>query len=345
MTHLFKNQSGNTVLIVLAVLVVVAVGALAYLSGQMAGENIAAPAAQTAQTEGQAQEQQFAENAAGETPEEDGETPVIEPGNPVVAKLDGQDITRQEVFAFMQTLPPQTRQLPPEQLFPLALEQVINARIINEQTRTVKLDDDERVKEQLAAAKKQIVRAVYIENKVNEKITEDRLKQAYANYVEQFPKEEEVRAAHILVDDESKAKEIITELNNGGDFAALAKENSKDTTGQNGGELGSFLKGDVVPEFADAAFALEPGTYTKEPVKSQFGYHVIKVEEKGLRPPAPMETVKPFLEAQLRREILDEVLQDWREQASIERFDINGKAIEPAAGEEQEQPTAATPAE
>lgn len=334
MTYFYKNQSGNAVIIVLAVLVVVAVGALAYLSGQMAGENISAPeVTQTAQAQTPAPAE-TAQNEAADAEAQD-EAPTIVPGNPVVAKLNGEDITRQDIFVFMQTLPPQTRQLPPEQLFPLALEQVINAKIITDKTKDVNLDNDERVKEQLEAAKTQIVRGVFIENTVNERMTEDRLKQAYADYVEEFPKEEEVKAAHILVDEKEVADSLIEQLNNGREFAQLAQESSKDNTANNGGELGYFLKGDVVPEFAEAAFGLEPGTYTRSPVKSQFGYHIIRVDEKRIRPPADFETVKPFLEAQLRRGILDEVLQGWRDDSTIERFDINGKPIEPAAGTEE----------
>src|SRR5690606_30614991 len=104
-------------------------------------------------------------------------------------------------------------------------------------------------------------------------------------------------------------------LNEGADFAELAKANSTDGTAQNGGELGYFAKTDVVPEFGEAAFSTEVGTYTKKPVKTEFGYHIITVEEKRKRPPASFEDVKPFLEAQVRRQILDEMIQSWRDDA------------------------------
>ncbi len=128
-------------------------------------------------------------------------------------------------------------------------------------------------------------------------------------------------------------------IDKGEDFAALAKENSKDGSAENGGDLGYFAQNEVVPEFASAAFATDVGSYTKTPVKSEFGFHIIKVEEKRKRPPAPYEQVKPYLEQELQRAIVDEVLKEWKEAASIERFDINGAPLPeqtaPAAGEEE----------
>ncbi|MGB0720651.1 MAG: peptidylprolyl isomerase, partial [Bdellovibrionales bacterium] len=232
----------------------------------------------------------------------------------------------------------QTRQLPVDQLFPLALEQVINANILADKTKGVKLDNDPAVKQQLEAAKEQIVRTVYLQKQVEKELTEDRLKQGYEAYVKAFPKVEETKAAHILVDDESLAKKLIKELDNGADFAELAKENSKDNTAANGGDLGYFAKNEVVPEFAEAAFELEPGTYGKKPVKSEFGYHVVKVEDRRMRQPADFEQAKPILEAQLRNAVLNEIVQGWRSKADIERYDINGDAIEPASGEEAVAP-------
>jgi peptidyl-prolyl cis-trans isomerase C len=170
---------------------------------------------------------------------------------------------------------------------------------------------------------------------VNKKISESRLKDAYEKYVKAFPDVQDVKARHILVKDEAKAKDLIKQLGEGKDFAELAKANSTDGTAQNGGELGYFAKTEVVPPFADAAFALNVGEYSKTPVKTDFGYHVIKVEEKRKRPPAAYDEIKPLLETQLRREILEETVEAWRDDAQIERFDINGKPIEPAGGDEK----------
>lgn len=333
----YQRESGNTAIIVLAALVIVAIGALAFFSGHLGkkSDQAAATPAETAAANTAAAQ---SADAAAKGPES-----VIKPGNPVVAKLKGQEVTRMDVFNFIQNLPPQTRQLPLDQLFPMAMEQVINARLIAENTKNVNLDSDAEVKKQLEEAKKQITRTVYLEKEVSGKVTEDRLKKVYDDYVKNFPDIQDLKASHILVKEESKAKDLIKQLDGGADFAELAKANSTDGTAQNGGDLGYFAKTDVVPAFGEAAFALKNGEYSKTPVKTDFGYHVIKAGEQRKREPAKYEEVKPYLEAQVRREILDEMIQGWREQANIERFNINGEAIEPSAGQET-APAGAAPA-
>ncbi len=257
--------------------------------------------------------------------------------------MNGEDVNRVEVFNFIQTLPEQARQIPIEQLFSQALDQVVNAKVVQEKAAQADLSNDPLYKERIEAAKKQIASTVFLQNAVEKEITEERLQQAYQLYVENFPAIEEIKARHILVDDEAKAKELIDQLNNGGSFEELAKANSKDGTAEAGGDLGYFAAKDVVPEFSEAAFTLEPGAYTKEPVKTQFGYHVIKLEEKRQRPPAEFEEAKSFLETQIRQAVLTGVVEGWREEAKIEKFDINGEAIEPAAGEEVTPAPEATP--
>ena len=236
-----------------------------------------------------------------------------------------------DVFTYIQNLPPETRQNPIGQLFPVALEQVVNAAVISEQAKTAKLDKDERVKKEMEIAKENIIRNVFVEKAIDEKITDERLKQAYEQYKAGFPEIAEVDAWHILVKDEAKAAELITKLESGADFETLARENSIDATAQKGGHVGWFGKDDVVPAFSKAAFALKDGEYTKAPVKTDFGYHVIKVAGHRNRPVPEFEQAKPFLAAQLRRVALDEIVQEWRAEADIERFDINGKPVEPAA--------------
>lgn len=337
-----KQERGNAVIVVLVVLLIVAVGAIAYMStkmdkGEKADASQQVASSMAGKTEASA-EQANAEDAAPE--------PVIEPGNPVVAKIDGQDVTRLDVFNFIQTLPPQTRQLPVTQLFPLAVDQVVNATLISKQVQGVNLDSDPAVKEQLAAAKSQIVRGVYVQKQVEKAITDERIKQAYENYAANFPKIPEVKTRHILVEDKDTAEDLIKQLKDGADFATLAKEHSTDATKENGGELGYISKQDqVIPAFLDKAFELKPGEMTDKPLKTEFGYHIIEVTDVRDRPPATLEQAKPFISAQLRGVVLNEIVQNWREKANVEVFDINGKPIEPAAGDETPAEEEAAPAE
>lgn len=323
-----SKESGNVVVIVLVVLVIAAIGGMAYFSGHLAkkdraAESEAAPAVETASGE------------AAEAPTSESQTE-IKPGNPVVAKIGDQEVTRIDVFNFMQTLPAETRQLPMDQLFPLVQNQLINMALVKEKASEVNLDNDPLVKQQLAAAKENIVPVVFMQREVEKELNDTRLKAAYDQYVANFPEIEEAKSRHILVEDEALAKDLIKQLNDGGSFEDLAKEHSTDGTAQNGGELGYFAKTDVVPEFGEAAFSQEIGAISAAPVKSEFGFHVIKVEERRQRPPATFEQAKPFLAGQLRNAVTNEIVAKWREEAGVEIFDINGDAIEPAAGEEAE---------
>lgn len=332
-----KAQRGNATILALVAVLVVALGAGAYYSGVFTKSNAAentpvgtqaaaepasgTPAAQTADAK-----------PADAAPAKEGEPTIIKPGNPVVAKLNGKDITRVDVFNFMQTLSPQVRQMPIDQLFPLALEQVVNGELINEKMKAVNLSSDPLVKQEMEVAKKQIERSVFMQKEADKAMTDDLINAAYNDYKKNFPKMDEIKAQHILVKDEQLAKDLIKKIKDGADFATLAKENSLDATKENGGELGYFVKEDVVPEFADAVFALSKDEVTSKPVKTEFGYHVIKMLDKRERQPATLEQAKPFLVAQLRGQVLNTVVQKWREDAKLEVYNINGEAIEPSAG-------------
>lgn len=255
--------------------------------------------------------------------------------NPVLAKVNDQEIRRQDIVKLVNAMPQQMQQIPLQQLLPMALEQTISNALVDQKAKDSGLQNDPDVKKQLAQAKEQLIRSKYIENAVEARLTEDRLRESYDGYVAGFPELDEVKAAHILVDDEKLAKDLVKKLAAGEDFAALAKEHSKDGSAENGGALGYFAENEVVPEFAKAAFETEVGSYTKSPVKSEFGFHIIKVDEKRKRPPAPFEQVEPFLKQELQRGILDEILTEWKSAATIERFDVNGNPLPetaPAAG-------------
>ena len=143
--------------------------------------------------------------------------------------------------------------------------------------------------------------------------------------------------------EEDQAKELLKQIKGGADFAELAKENSVDATKESGGELDYISKQDqVIPEYIEEAFDLKVGEMSKKPLKSDFGYHIVEVLDERNRPPATFEEAKPFLAAQLRGQVLNEVLASWREDADVEVYDINGDSIEPAAG--NETPAEAAPA-
>lgn len=258
--------------------------------------------------------------------------------NPVVMTVDGREVTRQEVldnFALSGSQLPEGTDV--EQIFPLLQDQYLVGNLL----KTAALEnglskDTPAIAARVNAAYEQALRAEYINEMGAETVTDNDVKQAYEDIVKNSPAVEERRARHILVQDEAKAKEIIEQLNNGADFATLAEENSEGPTGPKGGDLGYFAREEMVPEFATAAFAIEVGKVGAVPVKTQFGYHVIKVEDSRERAKPDFETVKPQLEQQLRQAAVGEALQKLREKSEITVFSYNGDPLKDEAHVETE---------
>jgi peptidyl-prolyl cis-trans isomerase C len=261
----------------------------------------------------------------------------IKQGNPVVAVVSGKEIHRAEVLEFIGGLPDQIKQMPLDNLFPLALDQVVNNQIISAKAQQANLEGDPEVTKMYDQAKGQIVRNVFVERQLKDAINQKKLLKAYETMLDKMEKVQETHARHILVDSEDAAKEIITKLDGGAKFEDLAKE-TKDPSGKsNGGDLGYFAKTEMVPEFADAAFAMDKGAYSKTPVKTQFGWHVIKVEDRRQRPEPEFEAVKPQLQAQVRQEAIQEMLDKWQKEAGIKKFDINGEPMKAAKEEKKKK--------
>jgi peptidyl-prolyl cis-trans isomerase C len=245
--------------------------------------------------------------------------------DPVVALVNGTQIKKSEVEAAYATLPEQYRRMPLDAIFDPLLEQVISSTLLLGEANKQNLADDPEIKAQLARARDGVLRDGVIKKAIDQGVTDAKLQAAYDAMKSQpgfaF---EETHAAHILVPDEAAALEIIKELQGGADFATLAKEKSTDPSAKtNGGDLGYFRREAMVPEFATAAFAMQPGTFTDKPVKSQFGWHVIKVEDRRQSVPT-LEEKAPELREQLSREIVTALLADVRQGATIEVFNIDG---------------------
>jgi peptidyl-prolyl cis-trans isomerase C len=206
--------------------------------------------------------------------------------DPVVATVDGAEIRRSDVIASVETLPPQLQQMPLTAIYPLLVDRLIDARLLVGEAERRNLADRpevaEVIEEAMARAREQVLRIALLQNAVEEGVTEERLRDRY----EELRQEEdfaydEVRARHILVEDEETAREVIARLDEDADFAELVAEYSTEPgAAERGGDLGYFRREQMVPAFATAAFELEPGEITREPVQTQFGYHVIKVEDR-----------------------------------------------------------------
>jgi peptidyl-prolyl cis-trans isomerase C len=254
--------------------------------------------------------------------------PVPAAADPVVAKVDGQPILLSDVQEAAKTLPPNAQALPPQTLYPMLLDQMIDARALVAEAHRTGLDKDPEVQRQVAAAEAQALETALLHKEIGPLVTEAAVRARYNADIAGKPGEEEVHARHILVPDEATAKKIIAELNKGGDFAALSKQYSKDPgAASQGGDLGFFKKTEMVPEFADAAFALQPGQITQTPVHTQFGWHVIQVLGRRTDPPPTFEQASQELRQTMIQEDVQKTVAQARAQVKVEKFNLDGSPV------------------
>lgn len=256
----------------------------------------------------------------------------VEEGNPVVATVDGKDITRVDVYRFIQTMPANMQQLPAAQVYPVALDQVINTRIVQSKAASADVENSPEFQREIDIARQQIMRNLFLQKQVDSKISEDKIKKDYEKFIKDIPDLEERRARHILVETEEKAKAVVERLKkDDADFAKLAAELSIGPTKSRGGDLGYFAKNEMVKAFSDAAFGMEKNSILETPVKTQFGYHIIQLVDIRDRPKPSYEQFAPSAIAEMRREVMQDLLDGWRKKAKIEQFDINGKPLKKGA--------------
>ena len=237
--------------------------------------------------------------------------------DPAVARVNGATIYRSEVLEAASALPPEY-QAQLATIFPTLVERIVDFHLISKAAEKAGLSDDQEVEERVAALKVDVMREVYLQRQVDSRITETTLRARYDTFVTENPPKQEVRARHILLDDEAAAVEVIAELDKGADFATLASERSNGPSKARGGDLGYFTAEQMVPEFSQQAFALETGKYSSKPVQTQFGWHVIKVEDRRESEPPSFESLEGQLREDMSRETVNDVITDLRETAEIE---------------------------
>jgi peptidyl-prolyl cis-trans isomerase C len=281
----------------------------------------------TGQTTGQAEQQSGEQPAAAEgqqTPDAgaepaEGEADAAAPTpDTVLATVAGTPVTLGELIAVRQGLPPQYQQLPDEVLMGALVEQTADQILLAEAARAAGIDQRRAVQLILENQARAVLAEAYMERAVEERVTDEAVQQAYEAEFASAEPVEEVHAAHILVDTEEKAQELKAELDAGADFAALAAEHGTDGTATRGGDLGWFVHEQMVPEFADAAFAMQPGDISG-PVQSPFGWHLIKLDERRERSAPPLEEVRGQIVEQLTQQAQTDVLGELRQGAEIER--------------------------
>ncbi len=268
-----------------------------------------------------------------------------EPGrDPVVAIVAGDEIHLSEVVDSKSQLPQQYQSMPMEAMFPSLVERVIDIRLVAREARANGLADDPDVRRELARIENQIISQVFLTRQIEAMITEEEVQSRYDEHIAALPPDEEISARHILLETEEDALAVIASLQGGADFIELAAEKSIGPSADRGGDIGYFGRGNVVPEFADAAFAIEPGQISETPVQSEFGWHVIRVDDRRAVAPPSLEEMRQQLVSEISQRLIAELIGELRDAATIERFNMDGSPktepeAEPAA-EAESQPEA-----
>ena len=250
--------------------------------------------------------------------------------DPVVASVDGESIYASDITAAQALLPPEYQQIPPAILFGLLIDSLIDTKLAVAQARREGFDEKPEVARRLTRVQDQILQRAFLEERIESRMTEEAMKRAYKKFVAELKGGDEIRASHILVETEAQAKEIIAELAGGADFFELAKAKSIGPSADKGGDLGFFDRDGMVAEFSDAVFALEVDETTQTPVRTQYGWHVIRVVERRKARPPMFAEVEGEVRNKLTRDLGAEIMKSLRADAEIKRFGPDGSVIEEA---------------
>ena len=243
-----------------------------------------------------------------------------EESNAVIARVNGVDIHESDLAFAEEEIGSNMPNMPPQQKRDYVITYLTNVVVLSQAAEKQKLADREDVKRRIVFDRNRLLMEALLQDAGRAALSDDELHKVYDQAVKQMPNEEEVRARHILVPSEDEAKAIAVELKKGADFATLAKEKSKDPGAAEGGGLGYFTKDQMVPEFAEVAFKLGKGQIS-DPVKTQFGWHVIKVEDKRIKPTPQFDEVKTQLENYVAHRAQAALVDKLRGTATIERLD------------------------
>jgi peptidyl-prolyl cis-trans isomerase C len=238
----------------------------------------------------------------------------------VVARVNGVDIRQSDLQLAEEDVGADMQAATPEAKREHLISYLADIIMVTQAADKKKLADNPEFKRRLAFLRNKLLMGYELQDEAKAAVNDESLHQTYNDAVKSMGGQEEVHARHILVESEDEAKALQEQLKNGADFAALAKEKSKDPGAAEGGDLGYFTKDQMVPDFADVAFKMYPGQVSN-PVKTQFGWHLIKLEDKRTKQPPEFDKVKDQIEAFLTRKAQTEFIAKLRQAAKVERLD------------------------
>ena len=260
---------------------------------------------------------------------------LAEDSDPVLARANGVDIRQSDIALAEEDIGSAMPQMGPEQKRDYLITYLADVIVLAQAADQHQLANRGDVKQRIEFERHKALMEALLQDAGKAAMSDDAMHKVYNEAIKQTPNEQEVRARHILVATEGEAKDIEAQLKSGADFAKLAKEKSKDPGAAEGGDLGYFTKDQMVPEFAEAAFKLDKGQVS-DPVKTQFGWHIIRVEDKRTKPTPTYDEVKGQLQNYVARRAQAELVDNLRKSATIERLDqpasqANPSALNPAA--------------
>jgi peptidyl-prolyl cis-trans isomerase C len=251
-----------------------------------------------------------------------------EDSDPVIARVNGVEIHESDLAFAEEEIGGNMPAMAPAQKRDYLITYLTDVIVLSQAAEKQKLGDRPDVKRRLAFDHNRILMEALLQDVGHSALSDAELHRVYDDAVKQMPNEEEVHARHILVPTEDEAKAVLADLKNGADFAKEAKEKSKDPGAADGGDLGYFTKDQMVPEFSAVAFKLDKGQIS-DPVKTQFGWHIIKVEDKRVKPTPTFDQVKGQLENYVAHRAQAALVEQLRSAANIERLDKPAPAATP----------------
>jgi peptidyl-prolyl cis-trans isomerase C len=244
--------------------------------------------------------------------------PAVAQDSTPVARVGDHTITVDDVEQAAADFAQELAQVPAERRQTILIDVLVDMSLLAQAAEAAGFDKEPGFQRRLDFLRTRALRNIYVEKQIVGTITPDQIKAEYDKQSADFQPLEEISALHILVASKEEAEALIAELDAGKDFAELAKEKSTGPSGPNGGDLGRFSRGRMVPEFEAAAFDLEAGAHSAEPVQTQFGWHVIKVEEMGQSSPPPLAEMEDQVRGALVRQNFETVMGRLREETTIE---------------------------
>lgn len=251
--------------------------------------------------------------------------------NPVIAVVKGEKIYLKQALDLKNAVP-DLQAVSFETVFPTIRDQMVAEILLKDEVKKSNLDNDKEVQERAKKCLEGAKLELFLKRKVEERVTDDSLMELFKKLMKEYKKQKEVKAHHILVETEAEAQKVVKELEKGLSFSDAVKKYTKDKASiEKDGALSDnyFIKDQAKellgPEFAEAVFILRPGTHTRKPVKTRFGYHIVKVEDSRTTKPPKFEDVAPQLRMLKNQEALMQMIEDLKKNADVKVFDMQGK--------------------